>query len=196
MSVPRTRLSCPPRPASGWASLTETEREVAELVARGLTNRELGDRMFLSPHTVAFHLRRTYRKLDIASRVEPTRLVPTRNARGPEPRQGGTRTAAERALEALRAEAEGLRRARASRASIEQAKGALVALGGWDPDEVWARLVRISQHTDTKVREVAQSLLDAAAQDGHRPRPDIAAAVRAELTLSAPPPDGTEPRDG
>ncbi|HEV7756538.1 MAG TPA: hypothetical protein VGO94_11835 [Mycobacteriales bacterium] len=56
--------------------------------------------------------------------------------------------------------------------------------------------MRISQHTDTKVREVAPTLLDAAARDGHRPRPDIAAAVRAELTLSAPPPDGTEPRDG
>ena len=59
---------------SAWASLTETERTVAELVATGLTNREVADRIFLSPHTVSFHLRKVYRKLGIGSRVELTRL--------------------------------------------------------------------------------------------------------------------------
>ena len=150
--------------------------------------------MFRSPHTVALHLRRTYRKLDIASRVEPARpfLTGTPRTRAPPgrcPDRRGTRTGGT---------ARGGRGAPARDGvpRLDRAgEGALVALGGGDPDEAWARLVRISQHTDTKVCEVAQTLLDAAARDGHRPRPDIAAAVRAELTLSAPPPDGTEPRD-
>jgi DNA-binding CsgD family transcriptional regulator len=58
-----------------WDSLTKTERRVATLVAEGLTNREVGERMFLSRHTVDFHLRRVYLKLHINSRVQLTRLV-------------------------------------------------------------------------------------------------------------------------
>jgi DNA-binding CsgD family transcriptional regulator len=63
------------RPVSGWASLTETERRVADIVAEGLTNPQVADRLFLSRHTVDFHLRQAFRKLDIRSRVELTRLV-------------------------------------------------------------------------------------------------------------------------
>ncbi|MCW3035804.1 MAG: hypothetical protein JWM17_1116 [Actinobacteria bacterium] len=59
----------------GWASLTDTERRVANLVAEGLTNRQVGERMFLSRHTIDFHLRQIHRKLDITSRVDLTRLV-------------------------------------------------------------------------------------------------------------------------
>jgi DNA-binding CsgD family transcriptional regulator len=47
---------------------------VAGLVAQGLTNREAAKRLFLSPHTVSFHLRKVYRKLGVSSRVELTRL--------------------------------------------------------------------------------------------------------------------------
>ncbi len=61
--------------AFGWESLTETERSVIELVAKGLTNREAAERLFLSHHTVGFHLRSIYRKLDVTSRVDLTRLV-------------------------------------------------------------------------------------------------------------------------
>ncbi|WP_025619963.1 helix-turn-helix transcriptional regulator [Salinispora cortesiana] len=57
------------RPESGWESLTETERKVAELVAGGLTNQQAADRLFISPHTVGFHLRQIYRKLGIRSRA-------------------------------------------------------------------------------------------------------------------------------
>jgi len=64
------------RPAVGWASLTETERQIAELVSLGLTNREVAARMFLSAHTVAFHLRHVFQKLEISSRVQLARLVP------------------------------------------------------------------------------------------------------------------------
>jgi DNA-binding CsgD family transcriptional regulator len=59
----------------GWASLTDTERSVVDVVAEGLTNREAAERLFLSPHTVDFHLRSIYRKLGTGSRVQLTRLV-------------------------------------------------------------------------------------------------------------------------
>jgi DNA-binding CsgD family transcriptional regulator len=45
------------------------------VVAEGLTNAKAAERMFLSRHTIDFHLRQIYCKLDISSRVELTRLV-------------------------------------------------------------------------------------------------------------------------
>jgi DNA-binding CsgD family transcriptional regulator len=63
------------RPVSGWPSLTDTERAAAELVAQGLNNQQVADRMYISVHTVAFHLRQIFRKLNIGSRVELTRIV-------------------------------------------------------------------------------------------------------------------------
>jgi DNA-binding CsgD family transcriptional regulator len=62
-------------PKTGMASLTETERTVASLVAEGLTNQQVAARMFISRHTVAFHLRKVFRKLNIGSRVELVRLI-------------------------------------------------------------------------------------------------------------------------
>ncbi|MDQ6852651.1 MAG: helix-turn-helix transcriptional regulator, partial [Actinomycetota bacterium] len=59
----------------GWGSLTETEHRVATTVAEGLTNSQTGARLLQSRHTVDFHLRQIYRKLDISSRVQLTRLV-------------------------------------------------------------------------------------------------------------------------
>ncbi|MGH3902402.1 MAG: helix-turn-helix transcriptional regulator [Pseudonocardiaceae bacterium] len=61
------------RPISGWDSLTKTERKVAEQVASGLTNRQVASQMFVSPHTVGFHLRQIYRKLEIRSRIDLVR---------------------------------------------------------------------------------------------------------------------------
>jgi DNA-binding CsgD family transcriptional regulator len=61
--------------AVAWASLTEAERAVALQVSRGLTNREVAIRLYISPHTVDFHLRQLFRKLDVSSRVELTRVV-------------------------------------------------------------------------------------------------------------------------
>jgi len=63
------------RPTYGWTSLTETERRVALAVAEGLTNPEVGRRMFLSRHTIDFHLRLIFRKLAVHSRVELAREV-------------------------------------------------------------------------------------------------------------------------
>jgi DNA-binding CsgD family transcriptional regulator len=62
------------RPVSGWESLTDTERAVAEIVAEGLTNAEVAERMYLSRHTVDFNLRQIFRKLGIRSRVALARL--------------------------------------------------------------------------------------------------------------------------
>lgn len=50
--------------------LTPTEVQVAELAAQGLTNREVGDRLFMSHHTVEAHLTAVYRELGIRSRAE------------------------------------------------------------------------------------------------------------------------------
>ncbi|WP_295658876.1 LuxR family transcriptional regulator [uncultured Nocardioides sp.] len=49
--------------------LTERERDVAALAARGLTNREIGDRLFLSPRSVGSVLYRVFPKLGITSRA-------------------------------------------------------------------------------------------------------------------------------
>jgi DNA-binding CsgD family transcriptional regulator len=51
-------------------SLTEMERRVAELAARGLTNKEVAAQLTVSPKTVEAHLARAYAKLGIASRAE------------------------------------------------------------------------------------------------------------------------------
>ncbi|GHE26512.1 hypothetical protein GCM10017673_30430 [Streptosporangium violaceochromogenes] len=66
-------------PASGWSSLTGTENAVCDLVAQGLTNRQAAERMFISEHTVAFHLRQVFRKLGIHSRVDLARLTARRD---------------------------------------------------------------------------------------------------------------------
>jgi DNA-binding CsgD family transcriptional regulator len=63
------------RADAGWESLTETERATASLVAEGLTNQQVAQQMYLSVHTVSFHLRQVFRKLGIGSRVELARLV-------------------------------------------------------------------------------------------------------------------------
>jgi DNA-binding CsgD family transcriptional regulator len=80
LGVRRRHWTHTDRPVSGWASLTDTERAVSELVAQGLTNRQVADQLFMSAHTVAFHLRHVFRKLEIGSRVELTRLTLQRSA--------------------------------------------------------------------------------------------------------------------
>jgi DNA-binding CsgD family transcriptional regulator len=63
------------RPVTGWESLTEAERATSQLAAEGLNNTQIGSRLYISKHTVAFHLRQIFRKLQIGSRVELTRIV-------------------------------------------------------------------------------------------------------------------------
>lgn len=57
-------------PASGTPvdALTPQERKVVDLAASGLTNKQIGERLFLSPRTVGFHLSRAFPKLGVGSR--------------------------------------------------------------------------------------------------------------------------------
>ena len=71
----RRRIGSRQRPRAGWRGLTESELRVARLAARGLTNRQIGERLFISPHTVSSHLRHTFTKLEISSRIELARMA-------------------------------------------------------------------------------------------------------------------------
>jgi predicted ATPase/DNA-binding CsgD family transcriptional regulator len=67
------------RPSAGWASLTPTELDVVRLVAEGLTNPEIGSRLFISRATVKTHLSHVYAKLDVSNRTELAALASTRS---------------------------------------------------------------------------------------------------------------------
>jgi len=67
-----------PRSAPDWPELTESEFAVVSLVAQGATNREVAERLYLSPYTVNSHLRHVFAKLGIRSRVELARLAAAR----------------------------------------------------------------------------------------------------------------------
>jgi DNA-binding CsgD family transcriptional regulator len=58
------------RPAAGWESLTPTERSVVKLVAEGLTNPQIGERLFIAGGTVKTHLAHAFAKLGIRSRSQ------------------------------------------------------------------------------------------------------------------------------
>jgi DNA-binding NarL/FixJ family response regulator len=69
----------PPRRAPergpGWAALTQTERTTAQLVAEGLKNREIAERLFVSVSTVQTHLKSIFKKMDLTSRSQLVREV-------------------------------------------------------------------------------------------------------------------------
>ena len=55
------------RPTFGWDAISEAEMRVVELVAEGLTNRRVAERLYLSPYTVDTHLRHVFAKLGLTS---------------------------------------------------------------------------------------------------------------------------------
>jgi DNA-binding CsgD family transcriptional regulator len=71
----RRRLASERRPANGWAAMTDSEVAVVRLVASGLTNKEVAERLYISPHTASGHLRHAFEKLGINSRMALTRIV-------------------------------------------------------------------------------------------------------------------------
>ena len=58
------------RPARGWESLSQVQVEVAALAAKGLSNPEIAQRLFISRGTVKAHLTQIYRKLDVNNRTQ------------------------------------------------------------------------------------------------------------------------------
>jgi len=67
------------RPSSGWASLTPTELDVARLAAEGLSNAEIGAKLFISAGTAKVHLHHIYGKLNVANRAQLTAEVTRRS---------------------------------------------------------------------------------------------------------------------
>jgi DNA-binding NarL/FixJ family response regulator len=65
----RRRPPATPRQETGWDALTTMERKVALLIASGHSNRSAAAELTLSPNTVATHLRATYAKLGVNSRI-------------------------------------------------------------------------------------------------------------------------------
>jgi DNA-binding CsgD family transcriptional regulator/tetratricopeptide (TPR) repeat protein len=70
------------RPNTGWEALTQAERRVAELIGAGHTNRSAANELYLSPNTVATHLRTIFAKLGVKSRVQLTNAMNARSAAG------------------------------------------------------------------------------------------------------------------
>ncbi|MGH3695362.1 MAG: LuxR C-terminal-related transcriptional regulator, partial [Pseudonocardiaceae bacterium] len=79
------------RPSRGWDSLTPTELEVVRHISAGLTNREIGERMFITSGTVKVHLSHIFAKLGTPSRAH---LAAEATRRGldpsPPPTQAGS----------------------------------------------------------------------------------------------------------
>jgi len=75
-TVSRDRLAAPR--SSVDAVLTEREREVLALVAEGLTNREIGSRLFISAKTASVHLSNLMLKLNVSSRTEAVTVAQRR----------------------------------------------------------------------------------------------------------------------
>jgi predicted ATPase/class 3 adenylate cyclase/DNA-binding CsgD family transcriptional regulator len=66
------------RPSAGWASLTPAERQVVDLLAQGLRNAEIAERLFVAPSTVKTHLGHVFAKLGVATRAELAALAARR----------------------------------------------------------------------------------------------------------------------
>jgi DNA-binding CsgD family transcriptional regulator len=58
------------RPSTGWASLTPAEQQVVRLAVEGLTNAQIGARLFMSLGTVKTHLGHVFAKLGVSTRAE------------------------------------------------------------------------------------------------------------------------------
>lgn len=84
----------------------------------------------------------------------------------------GSVLAGSRRLDELRAVVDQLGRALESRATIDQAKGVLMAHGGGSPDDAFRRLSSISQQSNVKLREVARQIVERASEDRPGAAPD------------------------
>jgi len=58
------------RARGGWAQLSPQELQIAQLAAEGLSNRQIGEQLYLSHRTVESHLYRLFPKLGVTSRAQ------------------------------------------------------------------------------------------------------------------------------
>lgn len=86
----RRRRAGTPRPRTGWQALTPTEAKIAALVGAGLSNPEIGSRMFLSRYTVQVHVSHILAKLQARSRVEIAGQVASQPAEFNQPAERST----------------------------------------------------------------------------------------------------------
>lgn len=78
----RARLDLPGVPDAGADVLTSREAEVIALVAQGLTNRQIGERLFISGKTVSVHISNVLAKLDASGRAEAVAVAHRRGLLG------------------------------------------------------------------------------------------------------------------
>ena len=78
---PARRLGPPPQRRSSATQLTAREREVVELVLRGLSNSTVADELSLSERTVEAHVAAAYRKLGVRSRSELANVMAEKSPR-------------------------------------------------------------------------------------------------------------------
>ena len=81
-------VAAPPGATDALSELTPQQRQIVRLASNGLTNRQIGDRLFLSPRTVSSHLYRSYPKLGVAGRNQLRDVIA--HASTPAPAHEGT----------------------------------------------------------------------------------------------------------
>jgi DNA-binding CsgD family transcriptional regulator len=69
------RIVSQPRAKTGWDSLTDSELKIVNLIAQGVTNRDVATQLHLSLHTVKTHVHNAFAKLGINSREQLTQLL-------------------------------------------------------------------------------------------------------------------------
>jgi DNA-binding CsgD family transcriptional regulator len=82
----------PLAPPDALSELTPQQRQIIRLASDGLTNRQIGDRLFLSPRTVSSHLYRSYPKLGVAGRNQLRDVIARATTPTPAPESTASQT--------------------------------------------------------------------------------------------------------
>jgi DNA-binding CsgD family transcriptional regulator len=81
-----------PAERDALGKLTPQQRQIVRLASDGLTNRQIGDRLFLSPRTVSSHLYRSYPKLGVAGRNQLRDVITRADSSVPADQDAGSET--------------------------------------------------------------------------------------------------------